>query len=84
MVRQFPQKYSDVEICIARPGLVTNCSTWTSAAVSSVFRGLNVFTRAVPNVKLEEVGAAVLGRVVGGFESETLSNQDLVRIGRAS
>ena len=48
-----------------------------------MFSVLNLFTRAIPNVHLSEVAAALLNQAVQGFEQETLHNSDLVRIGQA-
>lgn len=36
----------------------------------------------IPEVDLTEVAAAMLDQVLRGFERDTLSNDDLVRIGR--
>lgn len=36
----------------------------------------------VPSIELEEVVAAQLDQILNGFESDTLKNDDLVRIGR--
>lgn len=85
MIRKLPLDYDGIQVCIARPGVVTStASSWSRAAVSLVFRATNVITRATPNVSLEELSAAVLDQAIHGFEKETLSNADLVRLGTAS
>ncbi|PWY64731.1 hypothetical protein BO94DRAFT_629345 [Aspergillus sclerotioniger CBS 115572] len=83
MVLDFPSKYKDVEVCIAKPGAITNSNSWFRVVIGSMFSVLNLFTRAIPNVHLTEVAAALLNQAVQGFEQETLDNSDLVRIGQA-
>jgi hypothetical protein len=36
----------------------------------------------VPHIELSDIAAAMLDQVVDGFEKDTLSNDDLVRIGQ--
>lgn len=84
MVRKFPQEYQGVEVCIARPGLITNSATWARAAMNLVFRVTNTFTRVLPNITQEELAAAVLAQTVNGFEKEAFSNAELVRLGQAA
>jgi len=84
MVRKFPEEYPDVEVCVVRPGLITNSTTWTNAAVASVFSVTNFFARVIPNVPLEVISAAVLNQAIAGFEKTMLSNADLVRLGQAA
>lgn len=84
MVRKLPKECQGIEVCIARPGVITSSNTWARAAIASVFNATNFFTRAIPNVTLEEVSSAVLNQVLGGFEKEVLCNADLVRLGQAS
>lgn len=38
----------------------------------------------IPNIKVEEIAAAMLDQVIGGFERDTLTNDDLVRIGQVA
>ncbi|OOG00093.1 hypothetical protein ASPCADRAFT_203986 [Aspergillus carbonarius ITEM 5010] len=83
MVLNFPSKHKDVEVCIAKPGAITNSNSWFRVVIGSMFSVLNLFTRAIPNVHLSEVAAALLNQAVQGFEQETLHNSDLVRIGQA-
>ncbi|KAI0176622.1 hypothetical protein BJ166DRAFT_584789 [Pestalotiopsis sp. NC0098] len=59
-----------VEAAIAKPGLIM--------APGVERRGVP----GIPEVDLTEVAAAMLDQVLRGFESDTLSNDDLVRIGR--
>lgn len=80
---KLPADHDGVEVCIAQPGMVTNSTTWSWAILSSAFRVANVFTRAIPNVSRSELATAVLDQAIHGFEKETLSNADLVRLGQA-
>ncbi|KAJ5677174.1 uncharacterized protein N7477_002807 [Penicillium maclennaniae] len=84
MVRKLPEEYQGIEVCVARPGMITSSNTWARAAMASAFSATNFFTRAIPNVTLEEVSSAVLNQIVNGFEKEVLSNADLVRLGQAA
>ncbi|KAF7561478.1 hypothetical protein G7046_g2654 [Stylonectria norvegica] len=84
IVLAFPTEYEGVEVCVVHPGVVTNSTTWSRAALASVLSVTNVLTRAIPNVRRKELAAAVLGQVVQGFEKESLSNADLVRLGHAA
>lgn len=84
MVRKLPEEYKDIEVCVARPGLVISSATWARAAMASMFSAVNFFTRAIPNVAVDELSTAVLDQVIAGFEKETLSNADLVRLGQAA
>ncbi|KPM45560.1 hypothetical protein AK830_g941 [Neonectria ditissima] len=84
MVLDIPSGHPGVEVGIARPGVVRNSTTWSRAALASLFQVANVFTQSIPNVGLEELATAVLDQSVRGLESETLSNADLVRLGHAA
>lgn len=84
MVLKFPQKYQGVDVCIARPGPVTNSATWARAAMNLMFRVTNTFARVLPNVTQEELAAAVLTQTVNGFGKEAFSNAELVRLGQAA
>lgn len=81
MVLKFAEN-DGVEVCIAQPGVVTNSTTWSRAALAFLFGIINVLTRAIPNVSRRELSAAVLNQAVHGFNKETLSNADLVRLGQ--
>jgi hypothetical protein len=84
MIRKLAGEYEGVEVCVARPGVITSSTTWMRAAVASAFSATNFFTRAFANITLEDVSSAVLNQVVDGFEKETLSNSDLVRLGQVA
>lgn len=84
MVLKLAVEHAGVEICIAHPGVVTNSTTLSRAALASMLRVINIFTRAIPNVDRRALSAAVLSQAVRGFDKETLSNADLVRIGEAA
>ena len=80
----FPAEHKGVEICIAQPGVITNSTTWSRAALASLFRVTNIFTRAFPNISRKQLAAAALAQAVGGIEKDTLSNADLLRLGLAA
>ncbi|KAJ5465495.1 hypothetical protein N7530_009282 [Penicillium desertorum] len=82
MVLKFPTEKERVEVCIARPGVIANSSIWSRALVANLFRIVNLFGRPLPNIQRSQLAAAVLQQVMDGFEKETLSNADLVRIGQ--
>ena len=82
MVLKFPIEKEGVEVCIARPGVIANSSTWSRALVANLFRIVNLFGRPLPYVQRSQLAAAVLIQVMDGFEKQTLSNADLVRIGQ--
>ncbi|KAJ5510199.1 hypothetical protein N7453_002302 [Penicillium expansum] len=82
MVLKFPTEQEGVEVCIARPGLIANSTTWSRALVADLFRIVSRFGRPIPNIQRGELAAAVLKQVMNGFEKETLLNADLVRVGR--
>jgi hypothetical protein len=84
MVRKLPEEYQDIEVCVARPGMITSSTTWAKAAMASVFGVANFFTRAIPNVALDVLSAAALKQAVVGFDKGILSNSDLVRLGKAA
>lgn len=82
MVLKFPTEKEGVEVCIARPGMIANSSTWSRALVANLFRIVNLFRRPLSNIQRSQLAAAVLNQVMDGFEKETLSNADLIRIGQ--
>lgn len=82
MVLKFPTEKEGVEVCIARPSLIANSTTWSRALVANLFRIVSRFGRPIPNIQRSELAAAVLNQVMHGFEKETLLNADLVRVGR--
>ncbi|KAJ5358909.1 uncharacterized protein N7496_011322, partial [Penicillium cataractarum] len=81
-VREFSKNHTNIETCIARPGVVTNSKTWGRAALASMLQVTNYFWRFIPNVSRRELAAAVLSQVLHGFNGEMLSNEDLGRIGQ--
>ncbi|KAL9063318.1 MAG: hypothetical protein Q9161_009527 [Pseudevernia consocians] len=83
-VLAFPAEHNGVEVCIAQPGIVTNSTTWSRAALASLFRVINIFTSVFPNVSRKQLAAAVLDRALRGFEKDTLTNTDLLRLGNAA
>ncbi|KAJ5922023.1 hypothetical protein N7516_009726 [Penicillium verrucosum] len=82
MVQRFPTEKEGVEVCIARPGVIANSTTWSRALVVNLFRIINRFGRTLPSIQRSELAAAVLNQVMDGFEKKTLLNADLVRLGR--
>lgn len=61
-----------MEVAIARPGLITTAESTAPPSPN------------LPTVRVEETTAALLQQVVGGFEKETIYNDDLVRIGKTA
>ncbi|KAK1753748.1 succinate-semialdehyde dehydrogenase [Echria macrotheca] len=70
------QPQGTVEACIARPAMITGHRTYWQTVAGAAMRWSPVAT-----VTVEEVAAAMLQQVRDGFEKETLSNNDLKRIG---
>lgn len=56
----------------AKPGLIMSSNTYGRAFAAGLLGFVNMFTRAIPNVRSEEVAAALLSQVVEGFEKEPL------------
>jgi len=84
MVLEYGAKHPGIEICVAKPGIITSSITVTRAAISAFYGFTNLFTDSLLNVSRKDCAAAILHQVVHGFEKETLGNADLVRIGRAA
>ncbi|KAJ5970526.1 uncharacterized protein N7479_000444, partial [Penicillium vulpinum] len=82
MVLRFPTEKDRVKICIAQPGVIVNSTTWSRALVANLLRIASLFGRPLSNIQRSELAAAMLNQVMDGFEKETLSNADLVRLGR--
>ncbi|CRL20760.1 NAD(P)-binding domain [Penicillium camemberti] len=82
MVQKFPKGKEGVEVCIARPGVIANSTTWSRALVANLFRIINRFGRTLPSIQRSELAAAVLNQARDGIEKRTLLNADLVRLGR--
>ena len=66
-----------VEVCAAKPGLITSPARPVQAVLATVLKWVGV----VPKVSLSEIAAAMLDQVINGFEKEPLENDDLARIG---
>ncbi|KFA71186.1 hypothetical protein S40288_04697 [Stachybotrys chartarum IBT 40288] len=82
-ILKFAEKHpGEVEAQIAKPGLITSYNTVVRSAASILLKGLGAVTSYVQSVSVEEISAAMLSQVVGGFEKDTLSNNELVEIGR--
>lgn len=82
MVQKFPRGKQGVEVCIARPGVIANSTTWSNTLVAKLFRIINRFGRTLPTIQRSELAAAVLNQAMDGLEKRTLLNADLVRLGR--
>ncbi|KAJ5438567.1 uncharacterized protein N7458_009565 [Penicillium daleae] len=63
------QSHGRVESCVVKPGLID--------APGAEKRDIP----GVPHVDLPDIAAALVDQVIRGFEKDTLSNDDLVRIG---
>ena len=75
----FAQQHpGEVEAAVARPGLITSTATALRAVWGSALRwsGLGA------SISLEELAAAMLEQAICGFETDTLTNDNLRRIGR--
>lgn len=81
MVLDPPKEYPESKVCIVHPGVVTNSTTISRAAVAGMFRFTNLFTRLIPNITRSELAAAVLEQALHGFSRESLTNNELVEIG---
>lgn len=66
------QSHGAVQSCVVKPGLID-----APGAEKREIPGL-------PHIDLPDIAAALLEQVVSGFEKDTLSNDDLVRIGLGS
>lgn len=66
-----------VEAAVVRPGLVTSTATVFRAVWGSAMRWSGLGT----SIPREELAAAMLDQALHGFEKDTLSNDDLARIG---
>ncbi|KAF7907561.1 uncharacterized protein EAF01_005147 [Botrytis porri] len=69
-----------VEVCIAKPGLIDgpdHRQGWVGSVLSTIGRSLI----GLPKVDVGQIAATLLEQAVKGIEKETLSNEDLVRIG---
>ncbi|KAK6212766.1 hypothetical protein LQW54_004855 [Pestalotiopsis sp. IQ-011] len=65
----------------------SNGNVQSLIAKSGMIHGPGMEVRSVPglpNIELEEIAAALLDQVINGFEKDTLSNDDMVRIGKGA
>ncbi|TGO50197.1 hypothetical protein BCON_0189g00210 [Botryotinia convoluta] len=69
-----------VEACIAKPGLIDGPDR-RQGLVGSVLLTLGRSLIGLPKVDVNRIAATLLEQAVKGIEKETLSNEDLVRIG---
>jgi hypothetical protein len=84
MVLEYGAEHPDIEVCVAKPGIITSSITLGRAAVAAIYGFANLFTDSLANVSRKDCAAAILQQVIHGFEKETLNNADLVRLGRAT
>jgi hypothetical protein len=84
MVLRFGAEHKEVEVCVAKPGMITSSGTIFKAGQAFLFGFANIFAPVVRTIALSECAAALLSQVVHGFEKEPLTNADLVELGRAA
>ncbi|KAH8178516.1 NAD(P)H-binding domain-containing protein [Sarocladium implicatum] len=86
LVQKFGMEHEHVNTFILRPGMVWSHITFWRSVQANIFRGMNLVTRLIPNIDRTELGAAILDRVVNGFErkQQVVPNVELVKIGRDS
>lgn len=77
------KEYPGVEVCIAHPGVITNSTSLSRVIIGAAFGVVNVFTRAMPNIHLDELSAAVLDLTVSGFDKTIVSNNEMVSRGQS-
>lgn len=83
-VLALPKEYEDVQVTVAKPGVITTTKTWARSAVQAVYSVNNILGRHgfLTNITTPQVAAAALHQVLHGFEKERLSNDELVHIGQ--
>lgn len=84
MVQDFGRDNKEVEVQIARPGMVLSSINSWRALQATMIRATSYITSSVANIERAELSAALLDQVMHGFEKEILSNADLVRIGASA
>ncbi|KFY50804.1 hypothetical protein V495_00085 [Pseudogymnoascus sp. VKM F-4514 (FW-929)] len=67
-----------VEACVAKPGLVDG----ETGPIIRALQTVGCYIINMPRVEVSEIAAALIHQVVEGFDSDTLLNKDLVRIGQ--
>ncbi|KAI1438633.1 hypothetical protein GGR50DRAFT_691168 [Xylaria sp. CBS 124048] len=68
-----------MEACVAKPGLVEDPENLSMVGKAVGTVGSAIF--GFPKINLSELCASLLDQVVNGFEKDTLTNEDLARIG---
>ncbi|THV46843.1 hypothetical protein BGAL_0355g00020 [Botrytis galanthina] len=80
-VIDFAQASNDtVQACIAKPGLIDGPDRRQGLA-GSVLSAIGRSLIGLPKVDVSQIAATLLEQAVKGIEKETLSNEDLIRIG---
>lgn len=69
-----------VEVGIAKPGLIPKPGISLESIAATMGQALSL--PLISTVNREECAAAMLDQVVNGFEKETMTNEDLKRIGK--
>lgn len=72
------QPAGSVELCVAKPGIITGHSRGLMSVMTGVLTGLGI----VKKVPIQELVAAMLQQVRDGFQKEPLENDDLIRLGQ--
>ena len=70
-----------LDVCIAKPGLIS-----TVEGPNFLISGLQALATSfisLPLNRVDYVAAAMIQQVMGGFEKDTLLNDDLTRIGKS-
>jgi hypothetical protein len=66
---------SGFDVCVARPGMVTERRTLKHVLTSVTF---------MPAIDIRELAAALLHQAYVGFEKDTVENRELMQVGRAA
>ncbi|OBT80653.1 hypothetical protein VF21_00329 [Pseudogymnoascus sp. 05NY08] len=69
-----------VESCVAKPKLVDG----ETGPIIRALQTVGCYIINMPRVEVSDLAAALLQQVVEGFDSDTLLNEDLIRIGQKS
>lgn len=69
-MQEFGAKHREVDVHIVRPGKVWPSLTFWRSVEANMFRATNVVTRAIPNISVTELSAAILDQIVRGFEPD--------------
>jgi len=68
-----------VEACVAKPGLID--APGGMGLVRDIGRLVLRTVVGLPKVEVGQVAATLIDQAINGFEKDTLSNEDLVRMG---